>query len=136
MIINEDVYLEHYGVKGQKWGVRNNKSKTPLTAAQRRKRNTRIVKAVNYALVAVWVASFFSSTSSSTSNSGGGSYKQATKMPPQKAKSASDFINDRRNVEVASLKRMHKEGKMDSQQAEKFLKILNDRYDRKVAAVA
>lgn len=25
MIIDEEAYLEHHGVKGQKWGVRNNK---------------------------------------------------------------------------------------------------------------
>ncbi len=25
MIVDEDIYLEHFGVKGMKWGIRNNK---------------------------------------------------------------------------------------------------------------
>lgn len=29
MIIDEDVYLEHHGVKGMKWGVRKNRNSTP-----------------------------------------------------------------------------------------------------------
>jgi hypothetical protein len=133
MLITEEAYLQHYGKKGMKWGVR--KKKKPLTAKERQRkteRNVKIAKGViTTGLTVLWLSSFFVEGSKTTS----GSYKQATRnVPPPKAKSAADFINERRNIEVASLKRMHKEGKMDAQQAENFLRILNARYDRKVAA--
>ncbi len=55
------------------------------------------------------------------------------KSPTSKKKSAADFVNERRDTEMYSLRRMHKEGKMDKDQFDNFSKILNDRYDRKVA---
>ncbi len=77
-------------------------------------------------VVAAWVASLFISEAK---------LKTKNIRPPSssKAKSVADLINDRRNVEVSSLTRMHKEGKMDADQFKNFSTILNARYDRKVA---
>lgn len=147
MIIEEKVYLEHFGKKGMHWGIRNKKPKPTLTAAQRQKRRERRVNTgvtvLKVAIIAAWVAAFLgtkgktkatSYKSYTNSNSYKQSYKQHARTSSSKVKSAKDLINDRRNVEVASLKRMHTEGKMDAAQQENFLKILNARYDRKVAA--
>ncbi len=134
MIIEESVYLEHYGKKGMRWGKRKNKP--PLTPKQRQKIQERNVKIIQGVMVTVGAALWISALLADGSGKPSGSYKQATKnVPPKVARSAADLINDRRNVEVASLKRMHKEGKMDASQQENFLRILNARYDRKIAAV-
>ncbi len=151
MIIDEDVYLEHFndttidqevdaflkhfGVKGMQWGVRNKRStssskKAPLTAKEKRekvrKRNERIVKGMGYAYAALFVSSFFISS---------GDTKANTIKPPSSriSKSVADLINERRDVEVSALNRMHREGKMDSDQLRNFSSILNARYDRRVA---
>jgi hypothetical protein len=48
-----DIFLEHFGVKGMKWGIRNDKrgsrnvSKEPITAAQKRAKQKRNAKRVN-----------------------------------------------------------------------------------------
>lgn len=45
MIIDAEVYLEHYGVPGMKWGVRKARSeRTPEEAAARSARNKKIAK--------------------------------------------------------------------------------------------
>lgn len=43
--------LEHYGIKGMKWGVRRNPNRTPLTAEQKHARNKKIAKGVGAAAV-------------------------------------------------------------------------------------
>ncbi len=82
MVIDEDVYLEHYGVKGQKWGVRKSKSsntkttkpkKKSLTAKEKRVRSEKRIrtaqKVLGTAATAVYAAAFISSMfSSPTSN--------------------------------------------------------------------
>lgn len=35
MIVNERAYLDHHGVKGQKWGIRNRREKKPSRKSQR-----------------------------------------------------------------------------------------------------
>ncbi len=138
MIIDEDIYLEHWGVKGMKWGIRNNQSSNKkvsktgskskkLTPMQIREKRIKTLNKVVFGITAtLYVASILSSL---------GNHKTSTIKPPKapKAKSVADFINDRRNVEVSSLKRMHAEGKMDADQFKNFSTILNARYDRKVA---
>ncbi len=139
MIIDEEVYLAHYGKKGMRWGVRKSGSlktkKKPLTAREKRvknlKRKQAAGKAVSAVVTAAYVATFIGSVfSSPTTNK---KYSDI-KTPTSKTKSAADFVNERRDTEMYSLRRMYKEGKMDSKQFENFSKILNDRYDRKAAA--
>ncbi len=38
MFIDEDIYMEHFGVKGMRWGVRNKSKKAPLTAKEKNKK--------------------------------------------------------------------------------------------------
>ncbi|MBA2727659.1 MAG: hypothetical protein H0U49_05750 [Parachlamydiaceae bacterium] len=136
MIIEEDIYLEHFGVKGMQWGVRNtsgskSKSKPKLTAAELRARKKRINSNVNKALAVVVVASY-----ASTILNAYGSTRTSAPFPgdsPRRTKSAKDLINARRNVEVSSLNRMHREGHMDASQLKNFSAILNARYDRRIA---
>lgn len=39
MIVDEDVYLEHFGVKGMKWGVRREKQETQTTGNEALKKD-------------------------------------------------------------------------------------------------
>lgn len=50
MIVDQDIYdhLEHHGVKGMHWGIRNEK-KTPRTDAQKKSRNKKIKWGAYYA---------------------------------------------------------------------------------------
>ncbi len=166
-------FLEHFGVKGMRWGVQNRslrkeagrqehinrlkkisdgtatreeraavRKKTGTTTKPRanrelqnpketkmlinNKRNQKVRDVATGLVVAAWVASLFISNAK---------LKTSNIRPPSstKAKSVANLINDRRNVEVSSLTRMHKEGKMDDDQLKNFSKILNARYDRKIA---
>ena len=47
--IDTGEYLEHYGVKGQRWGVRRNKNKTRISRRQKRYNKMPIEKKVNKA---------------------------------------------------------------------------------------
>ncbi len=96
-----------------------------MTAKQKNKRNVKIANTVIYSVgAAMFVASILSSSEGQ---------QRASTVKPSRAKSVTDIINDRRNVEVSSLTRMHKEGKMDADQFKNFSTILNARYDRKIA---
>jgi len=152
-------FLEHVGVKGMKWGTRKSSSdknnnqgsksstKPPLTAKQKKEKDRKKQEIFNKVLSAgvatVYAAMFISSILVSAENQkfkdqnarNQNSRNQKTNITrPPKPKSAADIINDRRNVEVSSLKRMHREGKMDADQLKNFSTILNARYDRKVDA--
>lgn len=60
MIIEEEVYLEHFGVKGMHWGKR--KARKPFTTAQKRVKTAhRVFLGVRLAAGALFVASLFSS---------------------------------------------------------------------------
>lgn len=150
-------FLVHHGVKGQRWGVRhpesfdrthrvaagtetrklllnraksldggNNQNKIALTKQERIVRNRRRVAITKFSVrviaTSLFVAAILASSHSTPVNH----------IKINKPQSVKDIINAERNVKVSSLKRMHKEGKMDSDQAKNFLKILNDRYDRKL----
>lgn len=134
MIVDEDIYLEHYGKKGMQWGVRNKSNKPKPTAKEKRakskKRKETVNKVASGVITAVMVAGYVSSILAAT----GGTKTSNIRPPkPARAKSVTDLINDRRKTEVSSLLRMHREGKMDSEQLSNFSRILNARYDRKVA---
>lgn len=156
MIVDEEVYLGHHGVKGQKWGVRRQRLKEarkrqniktygdktkPHTKAQRearQERNTRRVRTgARVAIGAAYVAASIARKQAFKENEerlrAGGS---STHTTARGAKTVKDILNSERDVKVSSLKRMHAEGKMDDNQAKNFLKILNDRYDRKIADAA
>lgn len=135
MIINADVYLEHFGKKGMKWGVRNKhqppgRALTPAERKQRVQRQQKVARVVRKVALGVIAVAYVSSLLKAS----GGTRTSEIKMPKAKVKTAADFVRERRDVEVASLKRMHAEGKMDATQHENFLRILNARYDRKIAA--
>lgn len=38
-----DAFLEHHGIKGQKWGIRNKKQKAPKTLYEKQRRNQKII---------------------------------------------------------------------------------------------
>lgn len=63
MIINEDVYLEHYGKKGMRWGVRNNSNskKQALTSEEKDKRNKKlaIILGSAAAVTAIGVGAYY-----------------------------------------------------------------------------
>ncbi len=148
MIIDEDIYLEHFGVKGMRWGVSNERStdnsdKPPLTAKEKakekkersEKRKKTVGKVAYGVFVAVYLASFlseFGDTRTSTIPPRGSSRPPRPPRAPR-AKSVSDIINARRDTEVSSLRRMHREGHMDDDQLVNFKRILNARYDRRIA---
>lgn len=106
--------------------IRNKQNKIPLTKQERIDRNTRRVAIAKFSVRVVattlFVAAILASNHSTPVNH----------IKVNKPQSVADIINAERNVKVSSLKRMHKEGKMDKDQAKNFLKILNDRYDRKI----
>ncbi len=134
MIVDEEIYLEHYGKKGMQWGVRNKSNKTPLTAKEKKqKRQKRIDKGAQIVGTALYAAVVLSYVSHILNISGGTRTSNIRPPKPERAKSVTDLINDRRSTEVSSLLRMHREGKMDSEQYSNFSRILNARYDRKVA---
>ena len=47
MIIDEEDYLEHFGIKGMHWGSRRAPSSTPLTPAQQKKKKKRTARNVS-----------------------------------------------------------------------------------------
>ncbi len=130
--------LVQFGVKGMQWGVRNSRtssSKPPLTAKEKRekirKRNAKISSVAYTTLGAAYAAVYISSFLRSSGNTR--AYAPFPGDSPSRTKSVTDLINSRRNVEVSALKRMHREGHMDSDQLRNFASILNARYDRRVA---
>jgi hypothetical protein len=142
MLIEEDRYLEHYGVMGMKWGIRNDQrsqgsnkvaskstskskpKKRKLTSKQKAARNIKITNAAIYGIGAAMMVGAILTSSA-------GQQRASTVRPPR-AKSAVDLINARRNTEVSSLIRMRREGHMDDDQLKNFKSILNARYDRRV----
>lgn len=79
MIINEEVYLEHFGVKGMKWGVRREKSETQSNTDQTPKkdnssRNKKIAAGVAVAAGAIAVAAILK-------RSGGVDIKSLSELP-------------------------------------------------------
>jgi hypothetical protein len=68
VVIKEDIYIEHYGTPGMKWGVRNKGSAKPLTSAQKVAKKKKIKKTItNVAAIAIgaaFIASMFIPTSS------------------------------------------------------------------------
>lgn len=83
MILEEKVYLEHYGKKGMKWGKRNTKAgrystpKEPLTKREREIRNRkRGNRAATIVIGAIYVASLFAPPSKNTSVN-----RSSTKLP-------------------------------------------------------
>lgn len=162
MIIDEDIYIEHFGVKGMRWGVRNERStarqrykqrnrerrethklnkygddRFPLTAKQRRARQERTVKRVRngalLAFAAIQVAGAVSvGREFSRQRASSRSSGSRASTAAKGAKSVADIINAERDHQISSLRRTHTEGHIDSEQLENFLKILNKRYDRKL----
>lgn len=59
MIINEETYLEHFGVKGMQWGVR--KDRKLLTPKEKQRRAQRARKVTSAALTGIFIASIMSS---------------------------------------------------------------------------
>ena len=120
-------FLEHFGVKGMRWGIRNESKKVVLSPKDRAKKRDRNIKRVHKVATTVAAGLYIAALLSSSGN------QKASTIKPPRSKSVSDLINARRNVEISSLTRMHKEGKMDADQFKNFSTILNARYDRKVA---
>jgi hypothetical protein len=137
-----ELFLEHHGVKGMKWGVRKerrletfgNPKVKPLTPNQKRARTNRRVRRVKNTTTAVRLAAGtlfvvgLLSSSSSTQH-------RATKAgsftsPAAKRKAVTDLIDAERKVKVDAIIRTHKEGHIDKAQLDYFLKGINNRYDR------
>lgn len=69
MIVDEDVHIEHVGVKGMRWGVRSTKS--PQARGKQKAKNLRRVhKGMRTVAGALFVASFLAATSPGGSHSG------------------------------------------------------------------
>lgn len=147
-----DDVLEHFGVKGMRWGVQtkrsfsSGKSRQKRTAAQRKSRQERINKVVSGTILTAVAASYAVSiittlgmtkthdipswgSSDFGGSSSGSSYQSRTRSP-------TDIINQERDTQMSSLRRMHTEGKMDDAQLQNFQTKLNARYDRRVAEAA
>lgn len=129
MIIEESIYLEHFGIKGMRWGVKNKKTsvskpKKKLTKEQRQMRNiSRALIGIKLVAGAMFLAAALSD-------------KRANTIPKNrsyKSPSVEQVIRNTQKTQVSSLTRMHKEGKMDAEQYKNFKKILDARFDRKVA---
>lgn len=149
MIIDEEVYLEHFGVKGMKWGVRNfrntqkkrklnkygDKKAKPLTKSQKESRKdrtiTRAIIGTRMAVGAAFVAAMYAS-------------RDKGKLPPgfrlrddgPGARTATQIINAERNTQISSLKRTFREGHIDKTQLQNFKEVLNKRYDRRIREAA
>lgn len=139
MIIEEELYLEHYGKKGMQWGVRTAKTagRGVKTGAQATGRGTkRAAKAtgkfikddpkraafIGFGLVYAGVLIAGALGQKSVDSPGFGT----------KTQSVSDLINQERDHKVSSIIRTHKEGHIDKDQMNKFLNTLNKRYDQKL----
>ena len=132
MFIDEEVYLEHYGVKGMKWGVRRERRKAKLAAmtpkeraAAKRKRKRRINNGISLALGAIWLGLFLS--------------EKGSRPPPRdfpnkrRAQQTVDqIINAERDLKIDAIIRTHREGHIDKEQMQNFVDAMNKRYDRKV----
>lgn len=154
MIIDEEVYqekslefdtmdfLEHHGVKGQKWGIRkwlsdrkkahtqkygsNKKAFTGnLTQPQLRERKKRAFRfAVGVGLV--YVAAALAQKRVPVNNIGG------ARSTARGAKATADILHKERDAKAYAISRHFKEGFIDEAQRDKFLKVLNDRYTSKL----
>lgn len=141
MIIDEEIYLEHFGVKGMRWGVRKqrrlrkygdrSKGLTKQQKQNRRQRNfNRASAGLRVAVGAIVVASMFSAADTGPPRTNSSSYTRTAKAG---VKSSKDIINESRNVKIAALRKTFKEGHIDKDQLSKFESAINKRYDRKVA---
>jgi hypothetical protein len=141
--------LEHFGTKGMKWGVRNNrtsggKSKPKLTAQQRQARSERRMRIASNVVLGIAVAGTILNAVGSTMvgdvpprSSSSGSYQRSSGSTGSgssrsRPKSPVDLINQERDTQMASMTRMHAEGRMDDAQFQNFSRTLNARYDRRV----
>lgn len=58
MIVDEEVYLEHFGVKGMRWGVRKNNKTDDNQNDNKSNRNRNIKVAATIAIGALFVSGF------------------------------------------------------------------------------
>lgn len=149
MTVDEEVnaFLEHFGAKGMKWGVRKSKAerdstpkkkKPPLTKQQRIKRNQfRKQVAVSGALVGFYLSMEIVSRKLMEGPSIPSGFKlggdSGSTSGHRGSKSAKDLINDRRDVKINSVKKTLAEGFIDKEQAANFISKLNRKYDLKVS---
>lgn len=134
MIIDEDIYLEHHGVKGMKWGVRKDnavvgKRKKPLTQKERRRRRERNIKYANRAVLAAFASLYVATIVLDEMNRGP---RPQPHTPPKRPQTPEDVINATRDMKVNAIIRTHKEGHIDEEQMKKFVADVNRRYDKKV----
>lgn len=122
-------FLEHFGVKGMKWGIRNDKHgsrKEPMTAAQKRAKERRNVKRVNRVIgttvAALYIAGLLSSKKS-------GNIPVSTFTKPNSDNNKSSHIRDATHVikkdarETLMLQERHRNG---AYQIKKMLKEMGE----------
>lgn len=168
MIIEEDAYLEHFGVKGMKWGVIRQKYRK--SRAKSARRNASLQKKVNRmnpnlanaaaarqsqriadratrwekgtptkadkfhrAASAAFAAGLGGVIVASIISSHGQTPSSRIPHSSFGKSTVEQAIRNEHASQLSSLKRMHQEGKMDSDQFKKFSASLAKRYDRKVA---
>lgn len=149
-------FLEHHGVKGQKWGIRNRLRKTfgfPVRSSQphgshdpSNKGSSTFVKNVKkfgkehregiilgtkIALTAAFVAASLKADGTRRVKDVP-NYGSYTKH----AGTVKDVIHAEHAKQASSLLRMHQEGKMDKAQYAHFKKILDARYAKKIMDAA
>lgn len=100
------------------------KSKGPLTPEQRQHRRERALKVAAGAAV----IAFILTRKVHVQNSNWKPRPDAGRV----SKTVKDLINEERDVKVSALIRTHKEGHIDKDQLENFLRAINARYDRKL----
>lgn len=151
-----DNFLVHFGIKGMRWGVRNDKRRlardVKLTPRQRRARKMRrkaakgaaigaaksLVFTVPFALALYALRQENSGPRNfkfDPPNFGGYNARGNAGRARNVSQTAQEFIESQRETQMYSLRRMRAEGKMDASQFSNFAEILNKRFDRKVAAV-
>lgn len=133
MFDTSDDVLEHFGVKGMKWGVRKPKKK--LTMAQKAARTERRVKiagrAIQVAGAAIFIASFMNATGSTRTRDIPPRFSSSSRS--RTTRSVSDLINQERATQLSSLRGHRDQGFIDDAQFATFKAALNRRYDRRIA---
>lgn len=153
MVLDEDVYLEHFGVKGMKWGVRREgmleRHRERRTIHKRRKlnkygdpkisrptmkqRNARRSRNFSRAHTALGVAVAVVYIGGMLKLRGDKSLFDSINLQSDTVKkSAKDLINAERSTQLSSLIRTHREGHITKEQLVNFKAILNRRYDRRI----